>query len=513
MSAALEDERAPLLESHSLSPRHARSRWLSRYSGPTLVVPVALICRVATLLPTTTTFFIIQQFICRQYYLAHDPTRIPPNGRMPDQLCSLSAIEENYAAFIAMVALMDGIGSLCGYAALGFLAARLGRRTAMVTLLGVGLCADAALLCSTVVASSLEFPLLLLWLVSASFSQVTLIGFITNVYLVDLVPENNRTSALSSLAGWSAFGSVLSFSAGGTITTRVGNNLVVYFVAGVLWLIALLYVWLVLPESFPEAKREELRIERAARQTNEAHLGRWRIFCHLPGVLEPLRHLKPVRDPRTGRRNWRLLICAANMFLVGVGGGYAAAALVTIITSLYHYTPAETGYTLTVLSGTSMLVLTVAIPMLVRVLRPLYIRAPHQTEGEVEQTTDRLDVHIAVASWAIEIAAYLTFGFTTTRATQFAAVIFIGCGPAYAPAVRSLVAASVEPLKQGEALGMIEMVFGLGLLFSPLVMGSILSATIASVPQTVFYVQAGIVSFAAAILLFVRDVDRYKTDM
>ncbi|KAJ7736729.1 hypothetical protein DFH07DRAFT_842623 [Mycena maculata] len=63
------------------------------------------------LLPTTATFLILQQFICRRYYLAHDPGRIPPDGRIPEEMCAHPAIEERYAVFIALVALLDGVGS------------------------------------------------------------------------------------------------------------------------------------------------------------------------------------------------------------------------------------------------------------------------------------------------------------------------------------------------------------------------------------------------------------------
>ncbi|KAJ7334830.1 major facilitator superfamily domain-containing protein [Mycena albidolilacea] len=515
-----DDERVPLLDpvpDSDLPPApesFPTSRgWLGRFSGATLIVPLALLCRVATLIPTTTTFYILHQFICRRYYLTHDPARIPPDGRMPDELCALPVIDESYAAFMALVALMDGIGSLGGYAALSFLAARLGRRAAMATVLGVGLGADLALIASTLVAPRLEVPLFALWLISASFSQANLVAFVTNIYLVDLVHEDNRTSALSSLAGWAALGSVLSFSVGGTITTRGGNLLAVYMVAGTLWIIGLLYVWLVLPESFPKAKRDALRRERQRQVTP----GRWRVLSGPAAVLAPLKHLAPVRDLQTGRRNWRLLICAVHMLLVGLGGGYAVASIVTIVTSLYQYKPHETGYMLTALGGTNMFVLTLAIPFLVRVLRPLYrrssIQLPMGDDAEVVEATDRLDVHIAFVSWVTEAAACLIFGYMRTRATQLAAVILIGCGPGYGPAVRSLVAASVEPLKQGETLGAIEMVWGLGLFFSPLLMGSILSATITSVPQTVFYVQAGIVISAAGILLLVRDADRYHKSL
>ncbi|KAF7328926.1 MFS general substrate transporter [Mycena venus] len=466
---SVEDERVPLLEPEPLpdvDPHPVARRWPG-YSGETLIVPLALLCRVATLIPTTTTFFLLQQFICRRYYLAHDPARIPPDGQpMPDALCALPAVEKNYAAFIALCALLDGIGSLGGYAALSFLAARLGRCAAMATVLGVGLCADIALISSTLVAPSHEVPLFALFLISSSFSQAPLIAFVANIYLVDLVHEDNRMTALSTLAGWSALGSVLSFSVGGTITTRGGNALAVYFVAGALWTTGLLYVWLLLPESFPKTKRDALRRER---QNEQGTSGRWRSILSRPAaVLAPLKHLAPARDPRTGRRNWRLFICAIHMFFAGLGGGYAVPSLVTIVTSLYLYKPEEMGYTLTALSGTNMFVLTVGIPLLVRVLRPMYRRtSTRPATDEVVEATDRLDVHIAFVSWVTEATAYIIFGYMRTRATQLAAVILIGCCPGYAPAVRSLVAASVEPLKQGETLGAIEMVWGLGLLVSP----------------------------------------------
>ncbi|KAF7361353.1 MFS general substrate transporter [Mycena sanguinolenta] len=448
-----DDERVPLLDPAPSTP--ANRKWLRNYSGATLIVPLALLCRIATLLPTTTTFYILQQFICRQYYRAHDPARIPPDGHMSDELCSLPAIDENYAAFIAIVALMDGIGSLGGYAALSFLAARLGRRAAMATILGIGLGADLALIFSTLVAPWLEVPLFALWLISSSFSQANLIAFVANIYLVDLVHEDDRTSALSSLTGWAVLGSVISFSIGGTITTRGGNG---SSTCGSFS-----------PESFPKAKRDALRAERQREQASRD--GRWGILSRIAAVLAPLKLLKPAPDPQTGRQNWRLLICGVHMFLVGLGGGYAVASLVTIITSLYQYKPEETGYMLTALSGASMLVLTFAIPFLIRVLRPLYRRSSAQsaTAGEAEgvEATDRLDVHIAVASLVIEATAYVTFAYMRTRATQLAAVIVVGCAAGYAPTVRSLVAASVEPLRQGETLGAVEMLMGLGLFLSP----------------------------------------------
>ncbi|KAJ7736730.1 hypothetical protein DFH07DRAFT_842624, partial [Mycena maculata] len=150
--------------------------------------------------------------------------------------------------------------------------------------------------------------------------------FVGNIYLVDLVPEDTRTSALSSLAGWSALGSVLSFSIGGTITTQSRNILVVHLIAGALWAVALLYIW-PLPESFPKSKREELRLKRV-RQAEQTPR-RWRrVLGKITAFFERLGHCGPPRHPQTGRRNWRLVICVVHMFFAGLGSGYAIPSLI-----------------------------------------------------------------------------------------------------------------------------------------------------------------------------------------
>ncbi|KAJ7727905.1 hypothetical protein B0H16DRAFT_1734906 [Mycena metata] len=512
-----ETERIPLLSSPDTPP--TSSRWSRPISAPTLIVPVALLCRVATLLPTTTTFFILQQFVCRQYYLVHDPTRVPPPGeRIPAELCALPAIDERYAAFMALVALMDGIGLMFkvefvgqhsgGYAALSFLAARLGRRAAMATVLSVGLGADVALICSTLVVPSFEVPLFALWLISASFSQAPLIAFVANIYLVDLVHEDDDCIEFAGRVVCARQRPILqcrrnhhhahqATSSQCTSSPAPSGSSV------------LLYVWLFLPESFPKVKRDELRLQREVQNERVApRRGVLRRALARPAaILAPLKHLAPTRNSGNGQ---------AQLAPVPLRGAYVLRGprwwLCRRIAGDDHHVVVSTGYILTALSGTNMFVLTLLIPALVRVLRPVYRRtASHSAaDSEVVEATDRLDIHIAFLSWIIEASAYIIFGFMRTRATQLAAVILIGFGPGYAPAVRSLVAASVEPLKQGETLGAIEMVWGLGLLVSPLVMGAILSATIASVPQTVFYVQAAIVTSAAGILVFVRDADRYR---
>lgn len=89
------------------------------------------------------------------------------------------------------------------------------------------------------------------------------------------------------------------------------------------------------------------------------------------------------------------------------------------------------GYVMTTYSFSSVFVLAIALPLLIRWFKPLYSKAraksiPEEEEefnaadpGEgdepakevvVSETSDHMDVHITVISWVIESLAYIGLG-------------------------------------------------------------------------------------------------------
>ncbi|KAJ7248268.1 major facilitator superfamily domain-containing protein [Mycena haematopus] len=501
------EENAPLLEAGIPVAPDARR---SKYSPVTLIIPVAMICRLAIRLPSTTTFHIIEQLLCRVWYLSHDPGSIPSDGTIPDSMCALPDVQKRYASALTIMAFSDGIGSMIAYAGLSFLASRLGRKPAILSVVAVGLAANVVIISSKHVHTTpIEFALLALWMVFNSLSQPLILVFATNMYLVDLVNAEERTATLSSLWGWSTLGSALSFTIGGTITTGSGQDLPVYFVAASIWIALFAYIYLLVPESFPKHKRDELR--RALASTTQGPAKIWLRSLVQP-ILEPLNQLKPIRNPDTGKQSWRLVLCAIHVLLVDVGGAYGATALIVYLTAVQRYTPQETGYALTTLNVVGVAILTVVIPYAVGILRPRYTRrySLHASQAETSEDVfflrarDRVDVHVVFLSWSIDAAAFIILGSATSRMAQFGAIVLIGCSAGRAPVFRSLVVSSVDPLKQGQTLAAIEIAAGFGKLLSPVIMGSILSATISTLPQLVFYVQAAIVVSGATVLFFVR---------
>ncbi|KAJ7452397.1 MFS general substrate transporter [Mycena galericulata] len=471
------------------------------------MISIALICRLTIRLPSTTTFHIIEQRLCRAWYSSHDPGDIPLEGRIPDAMCALPVVQKQYATVLTIMALSDGIGSMAAYAVLGFIASRLGRKPAILSVMAVGLAANLVIIASEHVPPTfIQFALLALFMAFHSLSQPMIIVFATNLYLVDLVKTEERTAALSSLWGWSTLGTALGFTIGGEITTRSGQDLSVYYVAAIIWIALFAYTSLRIPESFPKHKRDELRRALASAQGSSSES--WLRNAIRP-ILEPLRQLKPTRNPETGTRNWRLILCAIHVFLVDLGYAYGSTALIVYLTAVYRYTPQETGYALTTLNLVCVPVLTVAIPYAVRVLRHRYARkySEHAASSEdriLARARDRVDIHLVFLSWAIDATGFITLASVTSRAAQFGAIVLIGCSTGRAPVFRSLVVSSADQLQQGQTLAAIEIISGLGKLLSPVVMGSILSATITTMPQLIFYVQAVIVVSAATVLLFIR---------
>ncbi|EIW76666.1 MFS general substrate transporter [Coniophora puteana RWD-64-598 SS2] len=565
-------ERTPLV-SRTRHGRRSRSVSKERALSPIArILPVAIAWRLASMLPITTTLDIVQKIVCAYWLVRNDPDQIPSGGTLPEELCKNPDISRDLSAVITVLGLLDGICAMLGYSAVSFASQRIGRKPVILALLGIGALGNACIVLVRFLPDNLAAVALILWVLFQSLTNPLVIGYVANMYVIDQVAAETRMSALSTLQGGVTVGAAISMTAGGLITTLSHHNDYVFIIALVILISSAGYVTLFVPESFTVDRRAELARERelarlasssaalsapAGDHTLKTHA---KAIGHIIGapivaVMQPLGQLKPTRDPQTGRKNWRLVLCAAYAFVEIVGEGYASTALILYLTSRYHYTPAQNGYALTTLLISAAVVLTVVIPLLLTYLRPFYARrhasthtstsssdavattrivnaprygsttteesagtsAPanaNSTEGDddtVSATSDRLDVHLSIVSVFIDALSYVAFSIANSLAGHLVAIAAIGFGAGRGPAFRSLVVATVDPLKSGEALAAVEMVASVGTFVSTVVLGSISTATISTAPETVFYVHSGIVTLAASILLLVRDRDRWVT--
>ncbi|KAH9841439.1 MFS general substrate transporter [Rhodofomes roseus] len=489
-----------------------------RLSPIVLITPVALLFQLAAYLPLTTVIDAIRKIVCRWWYMTNDPDKIPADGSIPSILCSVPGVEQNFATALTITAFVEGLASLIAYSALSHIANKVGRKPAILIVIAVGICADVSILSTAIVPEALEAVALLLWLLSQSIATVTVLMFLLNTYVVDIVPAELRTAALSRISGFATLGGALSFMVGGAITTHFNDAAPVYYVALTLQCANFLYVGALIPETHQKVHAEEAThpvAEDDAPSKNVAIAALQYCRSITVAAVLPLKTLSPTRDHITGKLNLRLLWCAIHAFISGLGDGYVMPALMVYLTTKYDYSPTETGYVMTTLTLTYVVVLALIIPLLVRrFLRPLYVKATHlstvsDSEG-VSEVADEMDVHIVIASAWINVAALLLLTSMTSRGLQLACIVFYGLSAGRGPVLRSLVVSTVPPDEHASALAAIEMTVGFGMLLSPVILGPILTATISTLPQVVFYVVAGFITAASLVLLLVRDSDRYQ---
>ncbi|KAF5373538.1 hypothetical protein D9758_000903 [Tetrapyrgos nigripes] len=495
-------EDTPLLGTHPISENHASRE----FTPVTLIIFPALAYRLATTLPATTTVGIVKNIVCRQYYLSHDPDRIPSSGQMPSELCMDPNVKEIFSGTMTVLMILAALGSMFAISLLNYFTSRHGRKPGLLILIALQMISVSSLILSTYSPPLVELVLLVVFVLGDSISNLTIGTFLINLYIVDVVSSDKRTSTLSSILGWTVTGGAIAFSIGGTLTSRSHNALLVFWVSLTIMFLNFLFVLFIVPESFSKDRRIELRREREEQQAKRASNSR-----RLDSALGPFQQLKPTINSQTGRRNWRLVLCAVHGFLTELGTSAAVTNMVTYVTAIYDYQASTTGYMMTMVSIVSIVVLTIAIPFAVRRLLPFYKRRYlSSTNQEDPSARDRLDVHVTIFSLVCEGFASILFGRATNIGGHTVALMFWGVGAGRAPVFRSIVAASVEPLKQGSTLSAVELVSSVGSSISPMMMGSILTATIATMPSFVFSINALIIFLASSVLLFIRESDRYR---
>ncbi|KAG2154079.1 MFS general substrate transporter [Suillus clintonianus] len=511
----LSSERAPLLPERqdAIEPYSRR-----QFSPLTLLIPLAVATRLTSTLPTTTLLGVIQSVICRLWLASNG--NLPSDGEISKELCAVPEVEKTYAAVISAVMIFDGLGAMIACSAISYISSRIGRKPVILGTVAISFLGYSLMVCSQYLPGWLEASLMIASLFVQTFSGIMTTTFIVNVYAVDISSPEDRTPILSAINGWATLGQTASFALGGLLTTKTNDPLIVFYISISTLGAVFVYILAFLPESFPEEKRDELRRQRLAQQNVEPSVRRNllnRFTSAIAIAFEPLKQLAPTRNA-DGRQNWRVVYCAIHIIITMIANSYTAPALILLYTTKYGYNPAQTGTVLTTLSFSAAFTLTYMVPSLIRILRPIYARKvvlleDQQGPGDdtvVAMPTDRLDIHIAFVSWVICAVAYSMAAATSTRTLHLIAVTVAGFSAGHTPIIRSLVASSVDPLKQGEVLAAIEMISSIGAFLSPLVMGSIFTATISTQPMLVFHIHAVIVIAAASLLFLIRDSDRYQ---
>ena len=120
---------------------------------------------------------------------------------------------------------------------------------------------------------------------------------------------------------------------GGSITTKTGDPLIVFYIASAIFIVTFIYVVFALPETFPEEKR--IALSRMRQNIPKSNL-----LKGLSPILCPLKLLVPTRTSG-GTRNWRFTSCASHNLVFTTAHGYIWAAWFVLASSKNYLTPAD----------------------------------------------------------------------------------------------------------------------------------------------------------------------------
>jgi len=185
-------EASPLLGASSHTDRN--HPWYSpkRYHSATLIIPVALAFRLAATLPSTTVIYIVNQVVCRQYYLANDPDRIPPTGPLPDELCDAAAVKQIFSMSMTALTILAAIGGMIAFSTLSHFTSRYGRKPGLLVVIGLQISSALSLIISQYSPPMVEVVLLVVWLLTDCISTLSIGAFLINLYIVDSTDVEKR---------------------------------------------------------------------------------------------------------------------------------------------------------------------------------------------------------------------------------------------------------------------------------------------------------------------------------
>ncbi|KAJ7735098.1 major facilitator superfamily domain-containing protein [Mycena maculata] len=352
-------------------------------------------------------------------------------------------------------------------------------------------------------------------------------------YVADVSAPEKRPRLFSLISGVYLVGIGVGPFLGSGLVKITHNLLSVFYVAAAFKIIQACYAFFILPESLTTAQMNRAWIKRREERlpTDGSAAVSWlrRLFF----FLTPLSVLWPEKISKessvTGvKREW-------NLFILTMAYGLMLLAASSLLNqflyalSTFQWDSEFLGYCLSSIGLTRAAYLIIILPPIMRFFKNRQNDAPSESPSESEplllsseQDTPSLSAHkvhtstfdLALARFSIliDIATYAILPFAPTGIVFILFTMLGSFGAGLAPAVNSVALelytrkiGKNAPLETGKlfgALGVVQAVFAQVL--GPSMYGLIYAATVATFPQTIFFVALGNSVVAFALLAFVR---------
>ncbi|CAE6487485.1 unnamed protein product [Rhizoctonia solani] len=520
---AEQTETSPLLASQDeaqTNQRLSRSS-IMRFQRAHLALPVVFLGFMSGTITTTTSIEIMNVVACRFWYSTHDPSKIPPSGDIPEELCQAPGVQEMFARIVQILVIVDICGAVITSSPIGTLSAKFGRKPLLIIVALLYAISPLVILAALYQGS---LALIILSTTVAAIGGPRQLSLLTTMFIVDVASDPGPI--LSILEGSVNFGLAISFALGGLITRWSGNLTYVFWVQAAICAVLLIYIIVAIPESFGWEKR----VARAAEVAAERSRGRQRTTrptisrsrsVSLERVQEgvqksasafsrPLALIWPKRDPATGKRNKRLLLLSIGVLIAYIGSSYSTPAYLVYATNRFHATPDQNGYLLSSVAAGKTIYLLLFFPLILKAGHQFYLKNRLHGAQTKNSLGSQFDVHLLAFSFLIESLGLLGAGLSVNKTAANSCMLILILGSGAAPCINALVSSSVEPLAQGEALAAVALVRSIAEFLSPIILGSILSSTTNTrLPGFVFLVSSVLLLLAVGIVILIRGADKY----
>ncbi|KAH8929512.1 MFS general substrate transporter [Atractiella rhizophila] len=375
----------------------------------------------------------------------------------------------------------------------------------------------ASLLNTTLVIASLtlhSFLLLMLAVVSIGSLGPFLFNLAWQNYIIDLLPEDKmhkRAGWFAVQRGMAGLATAVSTGGGGWIANRTGLLTFPLWIALAVQSLNLLLVLATVRESLTDEAKAELKLQRKEEE-KEGSTGFKEGYKRAKRLLFP-----PDAAGRARRqRSYALLGCGAAYFLSLLVVGFFNQMLMLFTTGRLHYSEKDLGFLLAYYLGIQSIYSILIFPPLSSygrrlfsgmrrstppttpsITTPLLSEAPSSSPGP-----NHFDLLFSSLSFALNSGGIFLIGLSKSWVGLLVGLAMAGLSSGAAPSIQAFMTQLVkrtDSLIQGFAV-----LDAIGLTISPIILGSVYSATLDSAPNFSWFLSAGIYAAAALVLAVAR---------
>lgn len=355
--------------------------------------------------------------ICLRHYEEVDPSKIGPNGSVPEELCKEDVIQQRMAMIFGWQDTFDAIPGILLAVPFGTLADKYGRKWIFTTALG-GLQLSSAWI--LLICYFRTLPLQLTWFSSAFFfigGGPIVASALGGTMVSDIVPPEKRTAVF------------LYLTAGVLLAELVAPILAAWLMNYGDWLPLLLafgiqQAGIFLALAFPETLHLRDLPEQKDSDEDEVIELQPMDKTNPFGVKAQIRSFKDAFN--FFRRDMNVALVNFS-FMANRIGRQALNMLIRYASKRYHWKIQKAAYLVSFRAGTNLLALTVLVPVANLVLVKLVRLPAHYA-----------DLWLARGSIILTVVSFVIMGIAAYPALLYFGLIVFNCGTGYNAAMRSV---------------------------------------------------------------------------